>query len=80
MRFILASGDRNYIEIAVAPSTGVTLLDGKHFPPDKIKHNHCGVRARIGDDPFDFENEQFDVVAEKVITSLAEGEQWWRKN
>jgi hypothetical protein len=73
-------GPQFYVEIAVASSKGVTLLDGKHFPPDIIKHNHCGQRARIGDNPFDFENEQFDLVVDKVITSLTEGEEWWIRN
>jgi len=73
-------GPQFYVEIAVAPSKGVTLLNRKHFPPEIVKHNHCGHRRRIGDNPFDFENEQFDVVADKVIASSNEGEEWWIKN
>ena len=34
-------GPQFYVEIAVAPSNGVNLLDGKHIPPDIVKHNHC---------------------------------------
>ncbi len=73
-------GPQFYVEIAIAPKGGVTLLDGQHFPPDTIKHNHCGLRTRIGHNPFDFENEGFKEIAIKVIESLTEGEDWWIMN
>jgi hypothetical protein len=71
-------GPQFYVEIASAPATGVTLLDGTHFPPEIVKHNHCGDRTRIGNAPFDMEREDNQKIIEKIIKSLPEGEAWWK--
>jgi hypothetical protein len=73
-------GPQFYIEIATAPADGITLLNGNHFPADKIKYYQCNKRTRIGDQPFDFENENFEEVADRVLKFLREAEEWWSKN
>jgi len=70
-------GAQFYLEIAKAPSDGITLLDGKHFAPKTVKHYHTGNRFRIGDLPFDYDNEDINKIAQKAIDSLVEGENWW---
>ena len=71
-------GPQFYLEVAVAPLDGVTLNDGKHFPPETLKHYHCWPRRRIGEDPFDFENGNFGETAQKVVDAISEGEDWWQ--
>ena len=71
-------GPQFYICIAAAPAEGVTMLNGKHYPGDKIKYYQCNAQSRIGQNPFDFEKNDPGLVAEKVLASLPEGELWWR--
>ena len=70
-------GPQFYIEIAVCPTEGETLLDGRHFPPEKIKHYQCGKRIRVGAQPFDFERDDFIKVAEEAALCLEDAELWW---
>lgn len=74
-----------YVEIALAPIEGITLLDGQFFPPEKVKHYHTGLRRRIGPPGFgfDYSNENYSAVSETVIASLDQAKIWWdqkRKN
>jgi hypothetical protein len=69
-----------YIEIAISPEEGITLLDGQHFPPKTVKHYHTGKRMRIGKGAFDFEHKSAEEIVERAIHSLPEAEEWWKSN
>lgn len=73
-------GPQLYINIAIAPKEGITLLNGKHFPPDKLKYYHSGKRTRLGESHFDFEDESFEEIANQIILCLPKGELWWSEN
>ncbi len=68
-----------YINIGSAPIEGVTFLDGTHYPSENIKVYQCRNQRRIGNNSFDFENENFEDVVSDVIKSLPEAEEWWNK-
>lgn len=71
-------GPQFYINIASAPPTGVTLLNGTHFPPEVVKHYHCRNQTRIGDSPFDMERDDNQTIMEKIIGAFPEAEAWWK--
>ncbi len=71
-------GPQLYVEVAVAPLDGVTLSDGKHFPPEKIKYYQCWPRRRVGENPFDFGNGDIEEAARRVKGALPEAEDWWQ--
>lgn len=70
-------GPQFYVEIAVCPPEGMTCSNGSHYPAGSIKYYQCNKRVRIGENPFDFENGQYEEVACKVIECLKEAEEWW---
>lgn len=71
-------GPQFYVEVAVAPLDGVTLSDGRHFPPEKVKYYQCWPRHRVGENPFNFENGNIEDAARRVKDALSEAEDWWQ--
>jgi Domain of unknown function (DUF4304) len=70
-------GPQLYVEIGTCPASGMTFLDGSHYPPEKIKYYQCGKRIRIGDQPFDFENNDCKEITSKMLAALSEADNWW---
>lgn len=70
-------GPQLYVEIGTCPAAGMTFLDGSHYPPEKIKYYQCEKRIRIGEQPFDFENNDCKEIAIKMLAALSEADKWW---
>ena len=70
-------GPQFYVEVGVAERGGVTLLDGTHFPPMTLKHYQCPARARIGQLPFDFDEQSAVSVADATRDSIEAAASIW---
>ncbi|MBS1520028.1 MAG: DUF4304 domain-containing protein [Bacteroidetes bacterium] len=79
------------VEISNCARSGITLLDGKHFEPEKCRVHYTGNRMRIGstDDPksysYDFAQELvsenvYETLAKKVVSNWHTAEKWWSEN
>jgi len=75
------------VEISNCDPSGITLLDGKHFEPQKCRVHYTGNRMRIGstDDPksysYDFGQELisgnvYETLANAVASNWHKAEQW----
>ena len=64
-----------YFEIDACPLEGITRSDGIHRSAASIKYYQCHKRARIGEDPFNFENGGDEDIAFKVVEYLKEAEE-----
>jgi hypothetical protein len=69
-------GPQFYIEIGISPVTGTTFGDN-HYPPEKIKYYQCIRRIRIGDNPYNYQDDGFEILINKVIECLPDAENWW---
>ncbi len=63
-------GPQLYVELGVADPDGFTLLDGTRFLPKALKYYECPARRRIGENPFDFETQTTELVAERVRAAI----------
>ncbi len=72
-------GPSFYIEIGTTSYDGVTIYGGRHIPADKVKYYQAKNRKRIGEQPFDFENEDFSRVIQSITKSIPEIDSWWKK-
>ena len=79
------------VEAAACPDTGITLLDGRHFPPTKVAAHHTAPRIRLGSsaqhtDHWFYYDERaqhygddvFDCTALAVVPHLEQAESWWK--
>lgn len=78
-------GPSLYVEAAECGPEGVTLGDGRHFSPERVRAHHTASRIRLGceERQFDFGPEHGAGVFEANATSIAklireQTEQWWR--
>src|SRR3989344_4969161 len=69
-------GPQFYIEVGIAPNKGITVFGGKYISPEKIKHYHTANRIRVGQSPFDYENEDFEKVIHQADDALNEAQKW----
>ena len=74
------------MEAAFRTPYKVTDVWGDHIPPEKLTAHHVNERRRIGgkvlamSDPwFDFSNRQYYQVAQQVVASLPEAEDYWKE-
>ena len=70
-------GPQLYVELGVADPDGFTLLDGTRFPAKTLKYYECPARKRIGENPFDFEVQASDLVADRVRASIDAAQLEW---
>jgi hypothetical protein len=70
-------GPQLYVELGVADPDGRTLLDGTRLPPETLKYYECPARKRIGENPFDFEVETTELVADRVRASIDAAHSEW---
>jgi len=70
-------GPQLYVELGVADADGFTLLDGTRFPAKTLKYYECPARKRIGENPFDFEVQASELVADRVRASIDAAQLEW---
>lgn len=63
-------GPQFYVEIGVVDPGRHTLLDGKHFPSITLKYYKCPAHIRIGNLPFDFNEQSADSIADATLISI----------
>ncbi|MCB1008219.1 MAG: DUF4304 domain-containing protein [Acidobacteria bacterium] len=80
-------GPSLYVEAAECGPEGVTLGDGRRFPPERVRAHHTASRIRLGRDDrqFEFGPERGPDVFESNATSIAklikeQAEPWWRRD
>jgi hypothetical protein len=66
-----------YVELGVADTDGFMLLDGARFPPKTLKYYECPARKSIGENPFDFEVQATELVADRVRASIDAAHSEW---
>jgi hypothetical protein len=70
-------GPQFYTEIGTCALEGQTILDGSFYPAKTIKFYQCKKRVRIGEQPFDFENEIFEKISDQAVACLKDAYNWW---
>ena len=75
------------IEIACCPPEGATMDWGEHVLPNKVTAHHLNERHRLQpregsgrEDWFRFDDGNFYVASQQVISLLPVAEQWWSEH
>ena len=72
-------GGRFYINIANSPIDGITTASGHHIDPKKIKADQCLNWGRLNNF-FDFEKDNYEETADKVLAYFGKAEKYWNDN
>jgi hypothetical protein len=73
-------GAQFYVEAGIGAKTGITLIDGRHVPGNKLKHYQTETRRRFGDQPFNYESQDVGVVASRATGTVSAIVEWFAGN